>query len=194
LDALAEAETTMPDLAVPTLDEDVPRTPPSRASTSTAAEGELTAEDALTLSDMLALEDLEASMPSGHLTLEMSVPALPPDLASHLLEDATHMPPRDAPETMEASPSAGADPDFPAAEALPLGDLDDVALVDHLTLELDVSELRSNVSSILLDNMQRADPPGDVKSKMSPPGDQGDDEEELLLDLDDLKSDNDKPV
>jgi hypothetical protein len=128
---------------------------------------------------MLALEDLEASMPPGHLTLEMSVPALPPDLASHLLEDATHMPPRDDPET---------------TEALPLGDLDEVALTDHLTLELDVSEMRSNISSILLDNMQRADPPGDVKSKMSPPDDQGDDEEELLLDLDDLKSDNDKPV
>jgi hypothetical protein len=198
LDTLAEAESTLADPAAPTLDEapltfadeDVPRTPPSRALTPPVAE--LTPEDALTLADMFALEDLEATMLPGHLTLEMSAPALPPELASYF-EDVTRTPPRDAPETTEASPSAGADPGFPAAEALPLGNFDDSVLPEYLTLELDASEMTSNVSSILLNNLQLDDLPGDAQSKMSPPGDQGDEEEELLLDLEDLEFDDDKP-
>ena len=54
---------------------------------------------------------------------------------------------------------------------------EDLADMDHLTLELDSSEL-----------------PADVKSQMSPPDDQRDDAEELLLDLDDLTFDDEEPV
>jgi len=54
---------------------------------------------------------------------------------------------------------------------------EDLADMDHLTLELDSSEL-----------------PADVKSQISPPDDQRDDAEELLLDLDDLTFDDDEPV
>jgi len=135
---------------------------------------------------------LEETMLPGHLTLEMSAPALPPELASYF-EDATRTPPRDDPETTEASPSAGADPGFPAAAALPLGNPDDAVLPEYLTLELDASEMTANVSSILLNNLQLDDLPGDAQSKMSPPGDQGDEEEELLLDLEDLEFDDDEP-
>ena len=54
---------------------------------------------------------------------------------------------------------------------------EDLADMDHLTLELDSSEL-----------------PADVKSQMSSPDDQRDDAEELLLDLDDLTFDDDESV
>ena len=180
LDMLVEAETTLSDPAVPTPDE--------------APLAELTLEDALTSSDLLALEDLEASTPPGHLTLELNVPTLSVDLEASLLEDAARMPPPDDLETTETSPGAGADPGFPAADAVVLEDLDDLAIPGHLTLELDASEMMSDVSPIILDHLQLEDLPDDVKSKMSPPDDQGDDEEELLLDLDDLTFDDDEPV
>jgi len=50
------------------------------------------------------------------------------------------------------------------------------------------------MSSSTTDNPQHEDPPGDVKSNMSPPNDQGDNEEELLLDLDDLEFEDDQPM
>jgi len=189
LGTLAEAETTLSDPAGTTLDEapltfadeDVPRTPPSREAMPIATG--LTPDDVLTSSDMFALEDLEASTPPEYVTLELSVPALSDD-----------PPPGDAPETAEASLSTDVDPGLPTLEALPVGDLDDGAFSGHLTLELDSSEMTSDVSSITLDNPQREDLPGDVKSKMSPPDDQGDDEEELLLDLDDLECEDDEPM
>jgi hypothetical protein len=189
LGTLAEAETTLSDPAGTTLDEapltfadeDVPRTPPSREAMPTATG--LTPDDVLTSSDMFALEDLEASTPPEHVTLELSVPALSAD-----------PPPGDAPETAEASLSTNVDPGLPTPEALPAEDLDDDAFSGHLTLELDSSEITSDISSITLDNPQREDLPGDVKSKMSPPDDQGDDEEELLLDLDDLEFEDDEPM
>jgi hypothetical protein len=189
LGTLAEAETTLPDPAIPTLDEapltfadeDMPGTPPSRAVMPTAPER--TPDDVLTASDMLALEDLEASMPSEHLTLELNDPALSANPA-----------PGHARGNAEANPSTDIDPSLPTPEALSLGDLDDDALTGHLTLELDNSEMTSDVSSITLDNPQREDLPGDGKLKMSPPDDQRDDEEELLLDLDDLEFEDDKPM
>jgi hypothetical protein len=189
LGTLAEAETTLSDPAGTTLDEapltfadeDVPRTPPSREAMPIATG--LTPDDVLTSSDMFALEDLEASTPPEYVTLELSVPALSDD-----------PPPGDAPETAEASLSTDVDPGLPTLEALPVGDLDDGAFSGHLTLELDSAEITSDVSSITLDNPQRENLPGDVKSKMSPPDDQGDDEEELLLDLDDLECEDDEPM
>lgn len=189
LGTLAEAETTLSDPAGTTLDEapltfadeDVPRTPPSREAMPTATG--LTPDDVLTSSDMFALEDLEASTPPEHVTLELSVPALSAD-----------PPPGDAPETAEASLSTNVAPGLSTPEVLPVGNLDDGAFSGHLTLELDSSEITSDVSSITLDNPQREDLPGDVKSKMSPPDDQGDDEEELLLDLDDLEFEDDEPM
>ena len=189
LGMLAEAETMLSDPAGTTLDEapltfadeDVPRLPPSREAMPTATG--LTPDDVLTSSDMFALEDLEASTPPEHVTLELSVPALSAD-----------PPPGDAPETAEASLSTNVDPGLPTPEALPVGDLDDGAFSGHLTLELDSSEITSDVSSITLDNPQREGLPGDVKSKMPPPADQGDDEEELLLDLDDLEFEDDEPM
>ena len=54
--------------------------------------------------------------------------------------------------------------------------------------------MASEVSSIILDNLQLENPPGDTQSHLSPRDDQADDEEELLLDLDDLELDDDKPA
>ena len=53
--------------------------------------------------------------------------------------------------------------------------------------------MASEVSSIILDNLQLENPPGDIQSKMPPRDDQADDEEELLLDLDGLELDDDEP-
>jgi len=54
--------------------------------------------------------------------------------------------------------------------------------------------MASEVSSIILDNLQLEDSPGDISLKMPPPDDQADDEEELVLDLDSLELDDDEPV
>jgi len=200
LETMTEAETTLLDPAVPTLDEppltfadeDLPHQLPSREVIPTSTE--LTPEDVLTSSDMLALEDLEASIPPEHFTLELGVPALSADPASSLREDAPHPPPSDALETAETRLSIDGDPALPAPEALPVSDRDDNALPEHLTLELDHADLTSHVSSITLDSAQLEVLPGDVKSEMSPPDDQGNDEEELLLDLDDFELEDDEPA
>jgi hypothetical protein len=54
--------------------------------------------------------------------------------------------------------------------------------------------MASEVSSIILDNLQPENPSGDVQSNMPPRDDQADDEQELLLDLDDLELDDDEPA
>jgi len=54
--------------------------------------------------------------------------------------------------------------------------------------------MASEVSSIILDNLQPENPSDDIKSKMPPHDDQEDDEEELLLDLDSLELDDNKPA
>jgi hypothetical protein len=198
---LSEAEATLSDLVVPTLDESpltfadeaMPRPPSVEAWTSTAAE--TPPEGLLTSSDMFALENLEDPLPPEHLTLELAPPVLPADLASSRLEDAPHTPLPAAPEEIpEPLASAGTEPGLPLVEAVSFEDLDDIALPGHLTLELDSSEMASEVSSIILDNLQPENPPGDISSKMPPHDDQADDEEELLLDLDDLELDDDEPA
>jgi hypothetical protein len=151
-------------------------------------------EDMLTSSDMFALEDLEETMLPGHLTLELDASVLPADLASSLLEDATAMSPYDAPQLPETLTSARIDPTLPPADASTFEDLDDITLPGHLTLELDRSEMASEVSSIILDSLHLETPPGDMQSKMSPGEDQANDEAELLLDLDNLAFDDDKPA
>ena len=83
---------------------------------------------------------------------------------------------------------------MPGVEALTFEDLDDIALPGHLTLELDGSETASEVSSIILDNLQLDNPPGDRQSNMPPRDEETDDEEELLLDLDGLELDDDEPA
>ena len=150
-------------------------------------------EGLLTSSDMFALENLEDPLPPEHLTLELEPPVLPADLASNLLEDAPHTPLPAAPEIPELLTSAGTEPGLPVVEAVSFEDLDDIALPGHLTLELDGSEMASEVSSIILDNLQLENPPGDIQSKMPPRDDHADDEEELLLDLDSLELDDDEP-
>jgi len=150
-------------------------------------------EGLLTSSDMFALENLGDPLHPEHLTLELEPPVLPVDLASSLLEDAPHTPLPAASEIPELLTSAGTEPGLPVVEAGSFEDLDDIALPGHLTLELDGSEMASEVSSIILDNLQLEHPPGDIQSKMPPRDDHADDEEELLLDLDSLELDDDEP-
>jgi hypothetical protein len=188
---LAEAEATLSDLVVPTLDEApltfadeaMPRPPSVGEKTSTAAE--TPPEGLLTSSDMFALENLEDPIPPEHLTLELAPPVLPADLASGPLEDAPSTPLPAAPEMSETLTSAGPEPGLPIDEALSFEDLDDIDLPGHLTLELDSSAITSEVPSIIPDDLQLENPPGDEPA---------DDEEELLLDLDSLELDDDEPV
>jgi hypothetical protein len=199
LSTFSEAEATLSDLAAPTLDE-VPLTladdaisRPPAVSEWTPTAAETPPEGILTSSDMFALEDLEESVPPEHLTLELGPAALTADLASGILEDATRTPPA-VPEIPETLTGAGIEPDLPPVEALTFEDFDDIALPGHLTLELDGSEMASEVSSIILDNLQLENPPSDVQSNMPPHDAQADDEEELLLDLDSLELDDDEPA
>jgi hypothetical protein len=200
LSTLSDAEATLSDLAMPTLDR-----PPLTSADEVMphlqsvieelpAAAETPPEGLLTSSDMFALENLEDPMPPEHLTLEFEPPVRPTDLASNLLAEAepTRGPATHAiPETLT---SAGLEPDLPVVEALTFEDLDDISLPAHLTLELDGSEMASEVSSIILDNLQLDSPPGDTQSPLSAHGDQADDEEEMLLDLDDLELDEDEPA
>ncbi len=200
LSTLSEAEATLSDLVVPTLDEApltfadeaMPRPPSVIEGMPTAAE--TPPEGLLTSSDMFALENLEDPMPPEYLTLELEPPVLPTDLASSLLAEATPTPLPATPEIPEPLTSAGTEPGLPLVEAVSFEDLDDISLPGHLTLELDSSEMASEVSSIILDNLQLENPPGDIQSEMPPHDDQADDEEELLLDLDSLELDDDEPA
>jgi hypothetical protein len=176
ISTFSEAEATPSDPVVPTLD----------AGTSTAEE--TPHEGLLTSSDMFTLENLGDSLPLEHLTLELEPPVLPADLASSRLKDAPPTPP--PPDIPEPPTSAGTEPDLPLAEAVSFEDLDDIALPGHLTLELDTSELASEISSISLDNLQPENPPGDIQAKMPSHDDQADDEEELFLDLENLELDD----
>ncbi|HEY5865127.1 MAG TPA: hypothetical protein VI542_06175 [Candidatus Tectomicrobia bacterium] len=63
----------------------------------------------------------------------------------------------------------------------------------HLTLE-DRSEMTSEVSSIILDSVPLATPSGAMPAPMPPGKDQAQDEVELVLDLDHLELDDDKPA
>jgi hypothetical protein len=152
-------------------------------------------EGLLTSSDMFALENLEDPRPPEHLTLELEPPVLPTDLASKnlLVEAAPPLLPATS-EIPETLTSAGPEPDLPVVEALPFADLDDIALPAHLTLELDGAEMASEVSSIILDNLQLDNPPSATQSPLLPHDDQADDEEELLLDLDGSELDDDEPA
>ena len=137
-------------------------------------------EDMLTSADMFVLEDLPETMLPGHLTLDLDASVLPADLASSLLAEAT-----------PGSPSTT--PQLPA-DASTFADLDDITLPGHLTLELDRSDMASEVSSIILDSVQRAPLSGDTPAPRSPDEDHANDEAELLLDLDNLECDGDKPA
>jgi len=198
ISTLSEAATTLSDPVVPIpdeaprafADEAMPRPPSDAERTSTAAE--TPPEGILTSSDMFALENLEDPVPPEYLTLELEPPVLPADLASSSLEEAPHPPLPATPEIPETLTSAGPEPGLPGVEALTFEDLDDIALPGHLTLELDGSEMASEISSITLDNRQPENPPGDEQSNMPPRDDQSDDEEELLLDLDSLELDDDE--
>jgi hypothetical protein len=200
LSTLAEAEATLSDLAVPTLDEasftfvDEPLPRPPLVSEWTPTAAQTPPEGLLTSSDMFALENLEDSITPEYLTLELEPPVLPADLASSRLENAPHTPLPAAPEIPELLTSAGTEPGVPVVEAVSFEDLDDIALPDHLTLELDGSDMALDVSSIILDNLHLENPPGDIQSKMPPRDDQADDEQELLLDLDSLELDDDEPA
>jgi len=200
ISTLSEAEATLSDPAVPALD-DVPLAfadeaisrPPS-VSEWTPTVAETPPEGLLTSSDMFALENLEDLIPPEHLTLELDPPVLPADLASSRLENVPHTPLPATSEIPEPLTSAGPEPALPLVEAVSFEDLDDITLPGHLTLELDNAEMASEVSSIILDNLQPEDSPGDISLEMPPHDDQADDEEELLLDLDSLELDDDEPA
>ena len=198
LSTFSEAEATLSDLAVPTLDEapltsadEVMPHPPSVIERRPTA-AETPPESLLTSSDMFALENLEDPMPPEHLTLELEPPVLPKDLASNLLAETAPTLLPATPEIPETLISPGPEPGLPVVKALTFEDVDDIALPAHLTLELDGSEMASEVSSIVLDNLQLDNPPSDTQSPLSPRDDQADEEEELLLDLDDLELDDDE--
>jgi hypothetical protein len=200
LSTLAEAEVLPSDLTGPArheapftdADEAGPR-PPS-VSEWTPTDAETPPEGLLTSSDMFALENLEDPIPPEHLTLELEPPVLPADLASGVLEDAPQTPLPAVTEIPELRTSASTEPGLPVGEAVSFEDLDDIALPGHLTLELDSSDMASEVSSIILDNLQPENPPGDIQSRIPPHDDQADDEPELLLDLDGLELGDDEPA
>ncbi len=54
--------------------------------------------------------------------------------------------------------------------------------------------MTSEVSSIILDSVPLATPPGAMPAPMPPGKDQAQDEVELVLDLDNVKLDDDKPA
>jgi hypothetical protein len=199
LSTFAEAAATLSEFDGPTHDEapftfadEAGSRPPSVSEWAPTA-AETPPEGLLTSSDMFALENLEDPVPPEHLTLELEQPpVLPADVTSSFLEEAPHTPPA-APEIPELLTSASTEPGLPVVEAVSFEDLDDIALPGHLTLELDNSEMASEVSSIILDNLQPENPPGDLPSQMPPRDAQADDEQELLLDLDGLELDDDKP-
>jgi hypothetical protein len=188
ISTLSEAEATLLDPVVPTLDEApltcadeaMPRPSLDGAWTSTAAE--TPPEGLLTSSDMFALENLEDPMPLEHLTLELVPPALP--------EDAPYTPLPDASEIPAPGTSAGTEP----GEAVSGADLADIPLPGHLTLAMESAEMAAEISSIIPDNLQLENLPGDIQPKMPSRDDQADDEEELLLDLDSLELDDDEPA
>jgi hypothetical protein len=131
---------------------------------------------------MFALENLEDPMPLEHLTLELVPPALP--------EDAPYTPLPDASEVPAPGTSAGTEP----GEAVSGADLADIPLPGHLTLEMESAEMAAEISSIIPDNLQLENPPGDIQPKMPSRDDQAEDEEGLLLDLDSLELDDDEPA
>lgn len=151
-------------------------------------------EDILTSADMFALEDLEETIPPGPLTLELETSVLPADLASNLLEDATSVPPYNTPQLPETYPGTRLEPPLPPTDASIFEGLDNITLPGHLTLELDRSEIASEVSSIILDSLQLEPPPGDMQSQRSPGEDHANDEAELLLDLDNSACDDEQPA
>jgi hypothetical protein len=113
--------------------------------------------------------------------LELVPPALP--------EDAPDTPLPDAPEIPEPFTSTGTEP----GEAISCEDLADIPLPSHLTLELDRSDMAPEISSIIPENLQLDNLPGDIQPKTPPHDDQADDEKELLLDLDSFELDEDEP-
>jgi len=200
LSTLSEAEATLSALTAPTLDEapftsaDAFMPPLSSVIEELPPAAETPPEGLLTSSDMFALENLEDPMPPEHLTLELEPPVLPTDLASNLRAEAAPTPLPATPGIPETLTSTDPEPDLPVVEALTFADLDDLTLPAHLTLELDGSDMASEVSSIILGNLQPNNPPDDIQSHLSPHEDQADIEEELLLDLDDLELDDDEPA
>ena len=183
---------TADEASIPCADEVVPLLPPVIEEMPAAAE--TPPEGLLTSSDVFALEHLEASMFPEHLTLELESPVLSTDLASSLLPEATSMSLPASSDMSEMPTSTGPELGLPVVEALPVEDPDAIALPGHLTLEFDGSAIASEVSSIILDNLQLDNPPGNTQSNISPRDDQVDDEEELLLDLDSLELDDDAPA
>jgi hypothetical protein len=137
-------------------------------------------EDMLTSADLLVFEDWPETMLPGHLTLELDASVLPVDLASNLLADAT--------------PGSPSTPPQPPADDSTFADLAEITLPEHLTLELDRSDMASEVSSIILDSVQRDPLSGDVPAQRSPGEAHANDEAELWLDLDNLECDDDKPA
>jgi hypothetical protein len=200
LSTLAEAEVLPSDLTgparneAPFTDADEAGSRPPSVSEWTPTDAETPPEGLLTSSDMFALENLEDPIPPEHLTLELEPPVLPADLASGVLEDAPQTPLPAVTEIPELLTSASTEPGLPVGEAVSFEDLDDITLPDHLTLELDSSDMASEVSSIILDNLQPENPPGDIQSRIPPHDDQADDEPELLLDLDGLELGDDEPA
>lgn len=197
LETLAAGEGMLADLPMPISDE-APLTfedeDMSRASLSQetmAPTAESIPEGLLTSSDMFALEDLGEPPPPEHLTLELRAPTLPDNLTSSLIQDAVRTPPREAPETPQASASTGAEPGPPAVDAF--DDFDEINLPGHLTLELDASEMMPDVSSIILDNLEPDTLPDDVQSKRLSADEHADDAADLFLDLDDFELDDDGP-
>jgi hypothetical protein len=151
-------------------------------------------EDMLTSSDIFPLEGLEETMPQEPLILELDASVWPADLATRFRADATPVAPAETPQLPATFTGVHTEPPLLPADTVTSADLDESTLPRHLTLELDRSEMTSEVSSIILDSVPLATPSGAMPAPMPPGKDHAQDEVELVLDLDNMKLDDDKPA
>ena len=134
------------------------------------------AEPALTTLDEPDLNDMRLLPSFQDEWAPLTVESMPEDM----LTSSDIFPLEDLEETMPQEPL--------------ILELDASVLPGHLTLELDRSEMTSEVSSIILDSVPLATPSGAMPAPMPTGEDQAQDEVELVLDLENVELDDDKPA
>jgi hypothetical protein len=178
----------------PSLDQPAaPLVPPGPMVPFTPIEPPDTDADELTSSDMFALSKLADPERSGRLTIEVHSPTLTDDMAERLYEDAARTP-SNIPTTAELLAGTNLISPPPRSESGTLPEMDDdVERSGHLTLELDVSEVQEETSSLIMETLQRENPAGSTPASKPPSERREDDTDELLLDLDRLTLDEEEP-
>jgi hypothetical protein len=115
------------------------------------------------------------------------------DMAERLYEDAARTP-SNIPTTAELLAGTNLISPPPRSESGTLPEMDDdVERSGHLTLELDVSEVQEETSSLIMETLQRENPAGSTPASKPPSERREDDTDELLLDLDRLTLDEEEP-